>query len=305
MNLFNPRFSLAILAGSLVGASPAWAQKLFTDKGQEIPFADVTMQGNSVAWRTKEISTGNDRILNIPATSIIRLDFPEPTDLQEAEMALNQGNGADAVTKAEPVIRQFSPFKLTPGSYYVPAALIKLEGLALQKSADEFEKLRTELKGINMSSSDQLRLAAAEALQDFSKGLLGPAATSLRALIPKTDDAAVLAKLYNLLGDVQMKQGNFQDALESYLSVSVFYGSQADQLPRAELGASRALSKMQRLEDSRDMLMGIKERYPTSPQAKSAREELAVVLKSLGQAEAEEAEAADKADAAAKPAETK
>jgi tetratricopeptide (TPR) repeat protein len=295
---FVPLLSLVLFAG----ANQAFSQKLFTNDGKEIPFADVTMQGTVVAWRTKEPSTGNDRITNIPAANITRLDFPEPTDLQEAEALLNRGDAAGAIEKTESVIRQFSPFKITAGSYYVPAVMVKLEGLALLKKDDEFDKLRTELKGINLSPSDQLRLSGAQALQDFSKGLLAPAESAVKAILPKTDDASVLAKLYVLLGDIQTKQAAYPAALESYLSVSVFYGSQSDQLPRAELGAARSLAKMQRLEDARDMLVGLKDRYPTSPQAKIAKEELSAILKTLGQNEAQKADEAEKAEKTEKPA---
>ena len=304
MNL--PTFSLfSWVSVSLltVGASPAWAQKLFTSDNRELQWADVTMQGTSVAWRTVEASTGKDRIVNIPATNIVRLDFPEPTDLQEAEAAVNRGDSAGALEKVEPVVKQFAPFKATPGSFWAPAALTKLEALALQgKSSDDYDKLRAELKTINLSGADQVRLGGIDALIDFAKGLSGPAKTTVVKLIPQTDDASVLAKLYNLLGDIHSKLGSFPDALEAYLSVSVFYGSQADQLPIAELGAARSLKKMDRLEDCRDMLTGIKERYPKSPQAQTAKKELDELMKVLGAAQQSKADEAEKAE---KPAEDK
>jgi tetratricopeptide (TPR) repeat protein len=304
MNL--PTFSLfSWVSASLMtaGASSAWAQKLFTSDNRELQWADVTMQGTSVAWRTVEASTGKDRIVNIPATNIVRLDFPEPTDLQEAEAAVNRGDSAGALEKVEPVVKQFAPFKATPGSFWAPAALTKLEALALQgKSSDDYDKLRAELKTINLSGADQVRLGGIDALIDFAKGLSGPAKTTVVKLIPQTDDASVLAKLYNLLGDIHSKLGSFPDALEAYLSVSVFYGSQADQLPIAELGAARSLKKMDRLEDSRDMLTGIKERYPQSPQAQTAKKELDELMKVLGAAQQSKADEAEKAE---KPAEDK
>ncbi len=297
---FISRLSLVLLTA---GASSAQAQKLFTIDNKELQWADVTMQGTSVAWRTVEASTGKDRIVNIPAANILRLDFPEPTDLQDAEAAVNQGDSAAALEKVEPVVKQFSPFKATPGSFWAPAALTKLEALALQgKSSDDYDKLRAELKTINLSGPDQVRLGGIDALIDFAKGLSGPAKTTVIKLIPQTDDASVLAKLYNLLGDIHAKLGSHPDALEAYLSVSVFYGSQADQLPIAELGAARSLKKMDRLEDARDMYAGIKERYPQSRQAQSAKKEHDELMKVLG---AVQQSKADEADKAAEPAESK
>jgi tetratricopeptide (TPR) repeat protein len=283
------------------------AQKLFTTDGKEIPWADVTLQGNSVAWRQIEASTGKDRIVNIPATNIVRLDFPEPSDLQDAEAAINRGDSAAALEKIDSVIKQFAPFKSTPGSYWSVAALTKLEALAMQgtKSSEEYDKLRTEIKTINLAGPAQVRFGGIDALIDFAKGLSGPAKTSVVKLIPQTDDASVLAKLYILLGDIHYKLADYPSALEAYLSVSVFYGSQSDQLPIAELGAARSLTKMDRLEDSRDMLNGIKERYPTSPEAQSAKKELDALMKILGAATQAKADEAEKATTEKSPEPTK
>jgi TolA-binding protein len=286
------------LALALASAAPASAQKLFTNENKELAWDSVTMQGSNVAYRFKE--GDKERTLNIPSTNIIRVDFPEPTDLQDAEAAINRGDPDTALEKIESVIKQFTPFKTTAGSYWAIASLTKLEALGLKKSSDEFDKLRAEIKTINLSPSDQVRMGGADALGDYAKGLYGPAKTAIVKLIPRTDDASVLAKLYNLLGDIHSKLGAYPDALEAYLSVSVFYGSQADQLPISELGAARSLKKMDRLEDARDMLNGIKERYPTSPQGQAARKELEDLLKVLGAATQAKSEAEEKAAAAEK-----
>ena len=292
--------SAALVLGSL---SSARAQKLFTSDNKEILWSDVTMQGNSVAWRQTEASTGKDKIFNIPATNIVRLDFPEPSDLQDADAAVNRGDSAAALEKVESVIKQFSAFKATAGSYWAAAALTKLEALALQgtKATEEYDKLRTEIKTITLSTADQVRFGGTEALQDFAKGLSGPAKTTVLKLIPQTDDAGVLAKLYNLLGDIHSKLGAYPDALEAYLSVSVFYGSQADQLPIAELGAARSLKKMDRLEDARDMFNSIKERHPTSQQAQVSKKEIDELMKVLGAVQQAKADEADQAEKASEP----
>ena len=288
-------FTLCCAAALLTMTSPSMAQKYFTNKGQEIPGAQASMQGTNLAWRQKDL-LGKDKIINIPSTDILRLDFPMPTDLQAAETALNRGDAEAALAKAIPVSKEFEAFKTTPGSYYLSATLIQLESLALLKKTDEFEKLRAALKTISLNPADSVRLAAADALLDFAKGIVGPAETTIVANLAKTDDASVLARLHNFLGDIRTKVSNYKGALEAYLSVTVLYGSQGDQLPRAELGAALALIKMDYLEDARNMLIGLSERYPTSPQATVAKAQLDDLLKIIGEvriqkAETEEAEA--------------
>ena len=288
-------FTRCCAAALLTMTSPSMAQKYFTNKGQEIPEAQASLQGTNLAWRQKDL-LGKDKIVNIPSTDIIRLDFPMPTDLQAAETALNRGDTEAALAKAIPVAKQFEAFKTTPGSYYLSATLIQLESLALLKKTDEFEKLRASLKTISLNPADSVRLAAADALLDFAKGITGPAETTIVANLAKTDDASVLARLHNFLGDIRTRVSNYKGALEAYLSVTVLYGSQGDQLPRAELGAALALIKMDYLEDARNMLIGLSERYPTSPQAAVAKTQLDDLLKIIGEvrvqkADTEEAEA--------------
>ena len=297
-------FTLCSAAALLTMTSQSMAQKYFTSKGQEIPEAQASMQGTKLAWRQTDLA-GKEKIVNIPSTDIIRLDFPMPPDLQSAEIALNRGDAQAALAKALPISKQFEAFKTTPGSYYLSATLIQLESLALLKKSEEFDKLRASLKTISLSPADSVRLAAADALLDFAKGITGPAETTILANLAKTDDASVLARLHNFLGDIRTKVSNYKGALDAYLSVTVLYGSQGDQLPRAELGAALALIKMDYLEDARNMLIGLSERYPTSPQAAVAKKQLEDLLKIIGdvrvqKADTEEAEA--KAQNEAKPA---
>ncbi|MBP7948278.1 MAG: hypothetical protein KA004_01390 [Verrucomicrobiales bacterium] len=281
-------------------ALPAFSQRLFTKDGKELPWADCVIQGSNVAWKTKD-ALGKDRIINILGTDIVRIDYPEPVELQDAAAAATRGDGDTALTKADVVLKQFEGFKLTAGSWWVSAALVKLEALGIKKDEAGFDKLNAELKAMTLGPSDQLRLRAAQGAQEYYKGAPGPAKQIVEEIIPKTDDAAVLAKLYLLLGDIEYKRQSFADAREAYLHVPVFYGSQGLLLPNAELGAARSLVKLQRLEDASEMLSGIVDRYPGTPQAKAADEERKQLLKALGETEQSMAEKQGNADAKEKP----
>lgn len=292
-----------ILAVSIFGSvRTASAQKLFTKDGWTVDYAQVTMVGTVAAWKTKDPATGGDKIINIPAANVVKVDFPDPPELEEGEILLIQGDAEGALKKFEPVFDQFSPFKATPGSHYVAAALCKLEALAMLKREKEYTSLRMDLRGMKLEGNDSVLFETAEARLDFAKGILGPASTVLIPLFAKTDSAAILAKLHALAGDIHSQKGELKEALESYLSISVFYGSQGNQLPRAELNAARTLAKQQHLEDARDMLQGITERHAKAPEAKTAKAELDVILKTLENFSQAKADAEDETEKAEKKA---
>ncbi len=299
----RPALPLApwILAFSAACAWPAAAQRLFTQAGEELQYPEITVQGTNVVKRIKEASTGADKVINIPISQITRLDFPEPTDLQEAEAALLKGTADDVIAKCDSVLAIFTPFKVTPGSWYSAAALVKLEGLAMKGNADGYDRLRSDLKAINLSTDDQVRLGLVEASQDFYKGVTGPAKAAVLKLQSVSDNAAVLAKLYLLLGNIEYKREAYKEALDAYLHVPVFYGTQGEYLPSAELGAARSLMKMQRLEDARTYFQVVEDRYPNSPQAGMAKEDMKLVEKALG----ESGQEAIKAEEAKTEAESK
>lgn len=306
----SPLFRLILVASLFGSAGTVSAQKLFTKDGQTIDYTQVTMSGTIAVWKTKDPATGGDKTINIPAANIVKVEFPEPQELDEGELLLIRGDIENALKKFEAVLQKFSPFKATPGSHYIAAALCKLEALAILKQEKEYGSLRTELKTLKLGENDTIRYDAAEAQMDAAKGILAPALKVIALQLPKTDNAAILAKLHALAGDIHAKKGALNEALESYLTISVLYGSQGNQLPRAELNAARILAKQQHLEDARDMLQGIIERHAKTPEAKTAKAELDVILKTLENVSQAKAEADDqeqkvdkseKQPAAAKP----
>jgi tetratricopeptide (TPR) repeat protein len=300
-----PAAPAAPAAGPAVAAAYTGPPGRLIYKDKEIRWGDVTMTGSNIGWKTKNPQTGGDMILNITAKDISRVDFPEPEELQQALIALSRNEVEKAVQLAQPVVDKFAPFKTTPGTYYPAASMVQLEAMAIKRDPG-YEKLRGDIKTINLNSADEARLKAVDATYDYVKGILGPALTNVTNLIPTVDDGSVLAKLWLLRGDIQFKRGNFADALEAYLHVPVFYGAQAAYLPNAELGAARSLQKMGRLEDAVEAFRTFKERYVGMPQAVEAGKEMEVVSKALGMVPDPSAEAAPAESAApAAPAEEK
>ena len=139
-----------------------------------------------------------------------------------------------------------------------------------------------------------------EALQQFQKGMTGPALQKANTLLAGTENSGTLARLYNLIGDIQFKREAYKEALDAYLQVPVFFGTQASLLPAAEFGAARCLMRLRRLDDATAALTRILERYKgtwVEAPAKKEKEDLEKVIgaPAAGDPKAAEKEKADEA----------
>lgn len=108
-------------------------------------------------------------------------------------------------------------------------------------------------------------------------------------------------------GDVYFKQKQWEKALFAYLRVPVFYGTQVQRVPEAELNSARTLAKMRRFEDAAAYYKRIIDNYPGSTIAETAKTEEASVrgLEKRGwkSCPADDKKAGDKPAEEAKPAE--
>jgi TolA-binding protein len=150
---------------------------------------------------------------------------------------------------------------------------------------------------MQLSSANQVGVAMLEALEQFTKGIVGPAATKAASLVAGTEDSTTLARIHILLGDINYKRDNFAAALDSYLQVPVFYGAQASLLPAAELGAARCLVRLGRATDASEGLNRIIVRYAGSFAATEAEKDKVDVDKLVGANAEAKAKAAPAAEA--------
>ena len=118
-----------------------------------------------------------------------------------------------------------------------------------------------------------------------------------QGILKETDDSAIGASLWAIIADVHTRKKEWEKALLAYLRIPVFYGTQMQRVPEAELNAAKSLIKMKRYEDASSFLARIVESYPGSPVAESATKEKAAIAGMKNVAE-EEAAAEGKPDAA-------
>jgi len=98
-------------------------------------------------------------------------------------------------------------------------------------------------------------------------------------LIPQMDDPDLQARLHLVKGASLLATKKYEAAMNTYLRVPVFFGSQQEHVPKALLGAARSFRGMdspatreQRLEEvSNRYLRDIVSTYPTSKEAEEAK----------------------------------
>ncbi len=270
---------LLIAAGALSAAAcPLCAQTLIFPNGS-VEMADVTINGNKVERR----SPGSRGTQSIPVANVIRVDFPKPEELSQADDLILKGKFDEAFAKAKSVQELHRPWKDKPGSWYPQAGLLVAESLLRQNKYDESSRLMSELRNMTLSSNLQIRVTMLDALEQFQKGITGPALAKVKPLVRGAQDADTLARLYLLTGDIQFKRDAFAEALEAYLQIPVFYGAEAAFLPAADLGVAKSLARLNRIQDATDSLTRIIERYAGTPEADAAKEEKAALLKITGE----------------------
>ena len=142
----------------------------------------------------------------------------------------------------------------------------------------------SELRNMALSSNLQIRVTMLDALEQFQKGITGPALAKVKPLAKGAQDAETQARLHLLIGDIQFKREAFEEALDAYLQIPVFYGAEAAFLPAADLGAAKSLARLSRLQDAMDSFTRINERYAGTPEADAARTEKAAIAKLTGAA---------------------
>lgn len=269
-----------ILLAAIAFTGTASAQRLYLQNGADIDWSEVELSGSNLQQKFKQ-PDGSTSIRSIPASNVVRVDWPYPGELNEAlALVLKQKYDA-ALAKASEVRTIHANWKDKPGSWYVPATLLVVECQIRQKKEQEADKILTELRTMTMPSSYQIGVGMMDALASFEKDMTGPAIKKAESLVKGTEDSATLARLHVLIGDIKFKQENYMEALEAYLQVPVFYGSQGQMMPVAELGAARSLMRLGRLADASRALGIIINRYKDTPEAADAAKDKEDVDKAL------------------------
>ncbi|MEY4854011.1 MAG: hypothetical protein RIR32_687, partial [Verrucomicrobiota bacterium] len=123
------------------------------------------------------------------------------------------------------------------------------------------------------------KIKLARLMQRARRGEHEAVITESTSLMPQLDDPDLQARLHLVKGSSLLATKKYEAAMNTYLRVPVFFGSQQEHVPKALLGAARSFRGMdtpatreQKLEEvSNRYLRDIVATYPTSKEAEQAK----------------------------------
>jgi len=229
----------------------------------------------------KTINGGIEMSTTKKISEAILIEWPIIQPMVDAKNLILRGESSKALETIEPVLKTFSNAKTVRGSPWIKAAAIKLDALDRLDNEAAMSTFLETLDKVDDGSSPELtnKIKLAKLLLQARKGDHAGVIAAATALIPQMDDPDVLARLHLLKGESLLALKKYEDAMNTYLRVPVFYGSQQEHLPKALLGAAKAFRGMdspatrsQKLEEvSNRYLSELIATFPVSKEAEEAK----------------------------------
>lgn len=268
----SPPRLLSLLGLTLALTLPAaHGQRYLLRDGTVLNAADVRLASGALVQEIT-LPGGGSGERRYALANIVRLDFPEPPEIAEAATLVAAGKGAEAVEKIEPLYRLFAPFPAIPGSWWTEAATLRLQGLLAQPAADGIQTAARELMG---AATDPEAIGTAKlALAQLDARANRPelAQVMIDQIIQEAPPG-VRARAWILRGDLALARNAYEEALEAYLRVPAFFGTQDRLMPPALLGAARAYKGFGDTDRADRSYLDLIDTYPDTSQAAVARRE--------------------------------
>jgi len=219
---------------------------------------------------------GNSATSVLDLSNIAELDWPFSTELTESRALLAQGRTEEAINLLKSGKDFFEVFKTLKGGeiLYRDIFLAYVEALGQGGKFDETIAAMIPLQKLKLTPEQEVRVKVLklnierQTSSDFA-AIMGQA----KNILDSTDDSATAAAVWSIIGDVHARQKKYEDALMAYLRIPVFYGTQVQRVPEAELNAARMLTKMKRYEDAQAIYTRLIETYSGSQIAETAQKE--------------------------------
>lgn len=284
-----------LLLASLLLSGAALGQAIVLKDGTRVPQNEFTMDGDKIIRTVKVGATSATTVL--PWQNIASLDWPEPPELLEAKSLMAQGKSEEALTQIKKALDFFEKFEKVQGNWYQPVFFAYVETLSQAGKFEETIKMIPRLKTLTLSAEQKmtLRIIQLDIDRQTSTEYTSILAEA-ESILSDTNDSAVGAAIWMIIADIHAKKKEWEKALMAYLRVPVFYGTQMQRVPDAELKAGQMLVKMKRYEDAQAVFTRIADSYKGSAIAETASKEKAAINGMKNEPEQQEdAAPADKA----------
>ena len=253
------------------------ADALILKDGSRVEKSEMKIVNGKIS-RMIKLPNGATAEGTVDVSQIASLDWGEPEEMTNASALLAQGKSEEAVAQLKVGKDFFEVLKTVPGNWYLDIFLAYVDALNQAGKFDEVIKLMPNLKTQNLTETQKTKLQIMMLDIDRQTSsnydlIVGRAEDILK----QTTDSAIAASIWGIIGDIYMKKKDYEQALLSYLRITVFYGSQVQKLPDAELRAARALVKMRRYADAQKFFSRLIETYPGSAIAQTAEKERAAI----------------------------
>ncbi|TDU63176.1 hypothetical protein EI77_04384 [Prosthecobacter fusiformis] len=269
------RYTFCILA-SFLFCGAAFGQAIVLKDGTRVPDTEFTMDGDKIV-RTLKIA-GSSATTVLPWQNVAYLDWPEPPELLEAKSLMAQAKADEALAMLKKSLDFFQKFEKIEGNWYQQVFFAYVETLSQAGKFEDTIKLLPLLRTLPLTAAQKMTLRIIQLDIDRQTST---EYTSIMAeaegILADTDDSAVGASIWIIIADIHAKKKEWEKALMAYLRIPVFYGTQMQRVPDAELKAGQMLVKMKRYEDAQAIFSRIADSYKGSAIADTAAKEKAAI----------------------------
>ena len=263
--------SIGYILIALLGVSPLCAQRYLLKDGKILKQDEVVLKGGALV---KSLG-GDSGEQTFQLTQVVRLDWPEPEEIAQAQKLLAEGKADEAELKITPIYFQFTPFAIIPGGWWNEAALLRARAMLARQQKPEAEKAAQEILATSTQPEIQNAAQLISVRVQFLLGKMSVAEAKMEELTRKEVSGAIMAEIALLRGDIAYGQKDFETAIEYYLQVPAFYGSEEEFMPAALLGSARSLRGYGDTDRADRAYLDLTAAFPASAEAAIAKREFA------------------------------
>lgn len=288
---------LLVTAGLTVGA--AHGQALVLKDGTRVPESEFKVEDGKIIRTIKLGDKSATTVLQ--KSNIASLDWPMPVELADAKALMSQGKAAEAIASLKKGRDFFETFQDIKGNWYPEMFFAYVEALSQGGQFEETVKMIPQVKLLSLTDEQKMKLRVIQL--DIDRQTSSEYITILaeaESILADTNDSAVAAAIWSIIADIHAKKKEWEKALMAYLRIPVFYGTQVQRVPDAEMKAAQMLVKMKRFEDAQNTFTRLAETYAGSAIAEAALKEKAAINGMKNEPEEEPAADAPKEGEAAK-----